>query len=266
MVTFFEKYSEIVKEKDTVININLDPALPKQRKDNVVPQKFVTEDDIETLLNFSFYVIEEVADYCCSVKPNTQFFFKDSKILGQLAKKIHDNNMIAILDHKLSDIGSTNDSAIYWMSEMGFDAFTFSPFAGNVQKTVESAHSKNLGVIVLTLMSNPEAEKIMVSSLVDNQPFYKFIANEIKKSGADGCVVGLTGFVKPEYVRAVQEIVGDQVIFLLQGIGPQGGSPDNIKFVSSPLVSLGREAIFAENPKDVVNEYAKLFNSLRVKR
>jgi len=266
MGKFFEKYSEIVKEKDTVININLDPSLPKQRKDNVVPERFLTEDDVETLLNFSYYVIEEVGDYCCSVKPNTQFFFKDSTILRKLAKKIHDNGMIAILDHKLSDIGSTNDSAIYWISDMGFDAFTFSPFAGNVQKTVESAHNKNLGVIVLTLMSNPEAEKIMVNSVVDNQPFYKFIANEVKKSGADGCVVGLTGFVKPEYVKAVQEIVGGEVIFLLQGIGPQGGSPENIKYVSSPLVSLGREAIFAENPKEVVKKYKELFNSVRMEK
>jgi len=266
MGKFFVRYSEIVKEKNSVININLDPALPKQRKDNVVPEKFVTKDDVETLLNFSFYIIEEVADYCCSVKPNTQFFFKDSKILRKLSKKIHDNGMMAILDHKLSDIGSTNDSAMFWISDMGFDAFTFSPFAGNIQKTVEGAHNKNLGVIVLTLMSNPEAEKIMVNSLVDNRPFYEFIANEVKKSGADGCVVGLTGFVKTEYVKTIQKIVGDDIIFLLQGIGPQGGSPENIKHVSSPLVSLGREVIFDENPKEVVKRYRELFNSMRVKK
>ena len=70
--------------------------------------------------------------------------------------------MLAILDHKLNDIGSTNNSAMYWIKEMGFDAFTFSPFAGNTKETVETAHMKDLGVIVLTLMSNPKAKGLML--------------------------------------------------------------------------------------------------------
>jgi len=63
------------------------------------------------------------------------------------------------LDHKLGDIGSTNESALFWISDMGFDAFTFSPFAGNIETTVDTAHKRDLGVIVLTLMSNPRQKK-----------------------------------------------------------------------------------------------------------
>ncbi|MDH5483585.1 MAG: orotidine 5'-phosphate decarboxylase [Candidatus Bathyarchaeota archaeon] len=259
---FYEKYLKATKEKNSFININLDPALPTQRRNQVIPDKFVSEEDSDTVLNFSLDIIEQASDYCCSVKPNTQYFLGALPILRRVVNKIHDEGMIAILDHKLSDIGSTNDSAIFWISEMGFDAFTFSPFAGNVQETVQSAHKKNLGVIVLTLMSNPEAENVMIKTTVDGQPFYMHIAKKVKESRADGCVVGLTGFVKSEYIGNIQRIVGDKVVFLMQGIGPQGGEAAHIKYVTNPLVSLGRSVIYSQNPREVVKRYYDLFKSM----
>ncbi len=259
----YEKYAQITKDKKSFININLDPALPRQRKDRVIPGRFLSKEDADSLLNFSSHIIEQVSDYCCSIKPNSQYFLGGYHILRKLAKKIHKEGMFAILDHKLSDIGSTNESALFWISDMGFDAFTFSPFAGNVQATVNSAHKKDLGVIVLTLMSNPEAEKMMIGTLVNNQPFYLHIAEMIKESQADGCVVGLTGFVKGEYIKNIQRVVGDRVIFLMQGIGPQGGEATNARYVTNPLVSLGRAVIFADNPKEEVKRYYEMFKSIK---
>jgi len=256
---FYEKYVNATKEKGSFININLDPALPKQRKENVVPDRYVSKEDAETLLNFSLEIIEQVSDYCCSVKPNTQYYLGHTGILKKIAKKIHHEGMLAILDHKLSDIGSTNDSALYWIKEMGFDAFTFSPFAGNTQKTVEKAHEKNLGVIVLTLMSNPEAEKMMTKTTVNGQPYYLHTAKTVKESEADGCVVGLTCFVEDEYIKNIQEVVGDKVVFLLQGIGPQGGQASKIRYARNPLVSLGRAVIYSDNPRETTKRYRDIF-------
>jgi orotidine-5'-phosphate decarboxylase len=252
---FYEKYLKATKQKGSFININLDPALPKQRTNNVIPDRYTSKEDAEALLNFSLDIIEQVSDYCCSIKPNTQYYLGHTELLEKLAKKIHSEGMLAILDHKLSDIGSSNGSALYWIKEMGFDAFTFSPFAGNTQKTVEKAHEKNLGVIVLTLMSNPEAEKMMIGTTVNEQPYYMHTANTVKETGADGCVVGLTCFVKDEYIKNIQEVVGDRLVFLLQGIGPQGGQANKVKYVTNPLVSLGRAVIYSDNPQKTVERY-----------
>ncbi|MBI2675941.1 MAG: orotidine 5'-phosphate decarboxylase [Candidatus Aenigmarchaeota archaeon] len=261
---FLEKYKSAVREKRSIININLDPALPSQRKSHVIPERYVSKDDSETLLNFSLDIIEQAGDYCCSVKPNTQYFLPDTRLLRKIAGKIHEKGMIAILDHKLSDIGPTNDSAIHWISDMGFDAFTFSPFAGNMQNAVESAHSKNLGVIVLTLMSNPEAELFMVNSSINGVPSYQYIASEIRRTDADGCVVGMTGFVREEHIKNAQRLAGEKV-FLMQGIGPQGGKLDlsKIKLVRNPLVSLGREVIFSENITQSVKRYYDLLGKVK---
>jgi len=256
---FYEKYLKATKQKGSFININLDPALPKQRKENVVPSKYVSKEDSESLLNFSLDIIEQVSDYCCSIKPNTQYYLAHTGILKKIAKKIHNEGMLAILDHKLSDIGSTNHSALYWIKEMGFDAFTYSPFAGNTQKTVEKAHENNLGVIVLTLMSNPEAEKMMTKTTVNGQPYYMHTAKTVKDSEADGCVVGLTCFVEDEYIKNIQKVVGDKVVFLLQGIGPQGGQASKIRYARNPLVSLGRAVIYSDDPRKAVKRYHDIF-------
>jgi len=256
---FYEKYLKATKEKGSFININLDPALPKQRKENVVPDRYVAKEDSETLLNFSLDIIEQVSDYCCSIKPNTQYYLGHTDILGRIVKKIHEEGMLAILDHKLSDIGSTNGSALYCIKKMGFDAFTFSPFAGNTQKTVEKAHENSLGVIVLTLMSNPEAEKMMIHTIVNGQPYYMHSAKTVKETEADGCVVGLTCFVEDEYIKNIQKVVGDRVVFLLQGIGPQGGQANKIRYVRNPLVSLGRAVIYSGDPRDAVKKYHQIF-------
>jgi orotidine-5'-phosphate decarboxylase len=255
----YEKYLKATKEKGSYININLDPALPKQRSENVIPERYVSEDDAETLLSFSLDIIEQVSDYCCSIKPNTQYYLGHTSILEKIAKKTHQEGMLAILDHKLGDIGSTNGSALYWIKEMGFDAFTFSPFAGNTQKTVEKAHEKNLGVIVLTLMSNPEAEKMMIDTSVDGQPYYMYAAKTVNEAKADGCVVGLTCFVEDKYIKNIQQTVGDKIVFLLQGIGPQGGQANKIRYLKNPLVSLGRAVIYSDNPRKAVKGYHDIF-------
>ncbi|MGD8565763.1 MAG: orotidine 5'-phosphate decarboxylase [Candidatus Bathyarchaeota archaeon] len=260
---FYDKYVKTVMEKGSFININLDPALPEQRGEMVIPSRFISEDDFGTLLNFSLDVIDQVSDFSCSVKLNTQYFLGAYGALTKIVKKIHEEGMIAILDHKLSDIGATNDSALYWISKMGFDAFTFSPFAGNINATVKNAHRRKLGVVILTLMSNPEAKKIMVDTIIDDKPYYLHIAEMVKASEADGCVIGLTDYVKDEYVKNVQKTIGGKTVVLLQGLGPQGGKIDNIKHVINPLVSLGRTVIYSPEPRKTLQRYREKLKSIR---
>ncbi len=255
---FLDKYLKVKEEKNSIINVNLDPALPSQRKNNTIPEKYWSKDDGESLLNFSLDIIEQVSEYCCSIKPNTQYYLGHTEILEKIVKKTHEEGMLAILDHKLSDIGASNGSALYWIKKLNFDAFTFSPFAGNTKKTVEKAHENNLGVIVLTLMSNLEAEKMMIDTSIDGEPYYLYTAKTVRKSGADGCVVGLTCFVEDEYIRNIQQTTGDKVIFLMQGLGPQGGQANKIRNVNNPLVSLGRAVIYSDDPKKTIKKYSNI--------
>ena len=263
---FYDKYLKAMKEKNSVININLDPALPNQRTNNTIPNRYYSKNAEEILLNFSLDIIEQVSDYCCSIKPNTQYYLGHTEILEKIVKKTHEEGMLAILDHKLSDIGASNGSALYWIRKMNFDAFTFSPFSGNIIKTVEKAHENKLGVIVLTLMSNQEAEQMMINTSVNGEPYYLYTAKTVKKSEADGCVVGLTCFVEDKYIKKIQQTAGEKVIFLLQGIGPQGGLANKIRHVRYPLVSLGRAVIYSDNPRETVKKYQDILKKYSSKQ
>ncbi len=49
------------------------------------------------------------------------------------------------------------------------------------------------------------------------------------------------------------------MIFLMHGLGPQGGEMTKIKHVKNPLISLGREVMYSEDPKHVVMKYCEKF-------
>jgi len=110
-------------------------------------------------------------------------------------------------------------------------------------------------------MSNPEAENMMIDTTVNGQPYYLYTAKTVKETEADGCVVGLTCFVEDEYIKNIQETVGDKVVFLLQGIGPQGGQASKIRYARNPLVSLGRAVIYSDNPRETIKRYRRIFKA-----
>ena len=74
--------------------------------------------------------------------------------------------MLSILDYKLNDISDTAESGIFHISESGYDAITFNPFASNLLEVVHFAHYASqqrqgceLGTIVLTLMSKLASQR-----------------------------------------------------------------------------------------------------------
>jgi len=48
-------------------------------------------------------------------------------------------------------------------------------------------------------------------------------------------------------------------VFLLQGIGPQGGEFRKIEMITNPLISLGRTVIYSKNPQKIVKQYHHKF-------
>jgi orotidine-5'-phosphate decarboxylase len=124
------------------------------------------------------------------------------------------------------------------------------------------AHIQGLGVIVLTLMSNFQAKDLMLETKICGQPYYLYTTKLVRETEADGCVVGLTSFVKDDYIKKIQELAGDKAVFLMQGIGHQGGEVSKIRHAHNMLVSLGRTVIYSHNPKEVVKEYCETFKKL----
>ncbi|RLI94303.1 MAG: orotidine-5'-phosphate decarboxylase [Candidatus Altiarchaeales archaeon] len=248
---FLDIYQKIRDEKDSILCIGLDPP----------PEEF-SEKEPEDILNFCLKIVEDTSEYACAYKPNTQFllFPLNLKHLRELNSKIHKEKSVSILDHKLSDIGSSNKSAIFWINKAKFDAFTFSPFSGNVRETIEIAHKYNLGVFVLTLMSNFESRWIQKDANLNGRPLFKEIAIRAENAQADGLVMGATDNVDEDDIRDVRKIVDNEVILLFPGIGAQGGNIPKIMKNSGNniLINVSRAIILDNDPKNKAREFYEI--------
>ena len=260
---FLDKYKEIRGRKNSVLCVGLDPATAEMRDKDVVPSKYFHGKTAEEgLMDYCIDIVKKTSPHTCAYKINTQYVLFNLNVeqLRKLNDVIHQCGCLSILDHKLGDIGFSNNAALFWIRESGFDALTFTPFAGNIRQATARAHELGLGIFTLTLMSNPESRWVQKDARVDRIPLYKKIAEEAGKSGSDGLVVGATEGIKGNEIRQIRETMGEDCIFLCPGIGAQAGDINKITDNAGEniLVNVGRAIIYDENPEKKAGEYKRL--------
>jgi orotidine-5'-phosphate decarboxylase len=164
-------------------------------------------------------IIDATAEFAIAYKPNRQYWLDASfNEIRQLTELIHASNSAAIIDHKLSDIGSSNERALITLSQENFDYYTFSPFAGNLLETINIAKSLELGTITLVAMSNPDAEWMITSNM------YK-IWSKMTNNLSEGIVVGSTNHIGNDVLHEIKSNNTSSFV-LAPGLGHQGGSLD----------------------------------------
>jgi len=262
MSTFLEAVSARRREKRSLLCVGLDPALPGQRSRDVVPARYLEDrNENEARLNFCLDIVKLVAEYCCAFKPNQQY------VLGwtgedhrRLTSAMREAGAVSILDCKLGDIGDTNVSALHHIRRWGYDAITFNPLLGNLKETVGLTHrgERQLGILVLTLTSNPEAVRYQRHATLDGIPLFLAIARDVRDSYADGCVMGATHHVTKDDLREVRSIVGPEKVFLIPGIGTQRGDLDKLTAAGeNVLVNVSRDIIYSEDPRQRAEGYRR---------
>lgn len=224
---FVEKYLELSRVKNSFLCVGIDPATAEMRNRYTIPKEAVIEKgENDALLEFSTNIIEAVTPYAPIIKPNAQFlvYLLGFDGLREIVNKIHKGNSLALLDIKLSDIGSTIDAGLYWIDRLGFDAVTFSPFPGyenGVDAVYKWSEEKQKGIFALCRMSNPGTHDYQ-SRIMDGMKFYTRLARDAYEHGSNGFVVGCTA---NEELREIREIIGEDRLILSPGLGPQGGDP-----------------------------------------
>jgi len=265
MSDFVDTVARLMKSKRSVLCVGLDCALPRQRNSNTISAEYLEgRDENEARLQFCLDIVEKVKDYAVAGKPNQQYVLGFTKEQHRkLTEAIRRNQMVSILDYKLNDIGDTVESGIFHLAECGYDAITFNPLPGNLCEAAKLAHGAirklrgySMGLIVLTLMSNPEARRYMQEATLGGKPLYIAIAEEVRECEADGCVVGATGHVTEENVEQIRSIVGKGVVFLVPGVGTQKGDPEKIIRAGGKniLLNVGRDIIYSRSPMEKAKE------------
>ena len=227
-----------------------------------IPDAFKDGSVTQAIHAFNAKIVRETMHVAAAFKPNFGFYFaKGIPGLVALQDTIRFINDAApdvpvILDMKIGDIGNTNDQyALGLLDEFRADAVTLSPYVG-VGELEAFSKLKDKGVFILCRTSNPNAARIqnLPVANVSNMALYEVVAEEIATANKSGNVGLVAGATNPKELAVVRRIVGDDVPFLIPGVGAQGGEVQATVEAGRNsrgdglLVNASRTIIYADDP------------------
>lgn len=222
-------------------------------------------------LAWSLAYVEAVAPYVAAIKPNAGYFGNagERSILKQCITRAHELGLFVIADAKIAEIGATTDAWAYDYAQLGADAVTLAPYAGNIAEAIGFAHARGMGAITMGLMSNPEYRREMdFLHRETGEKLWEFRTRTAIEAGADGLVVGGTYAPEdPSLQKFISLTKDSDALYLVPGIGFQGG--DAARFFKSgippqrAMISSSRELMFPNGSRSMPEEQAEAAKALR---
>lgn len=239
-----------------------------ERQSNIVVAldfPFKNPKNRQSLFHRAESVLEAIHPYICAVKFNHHLILPLGVFEGvqKLVEKVHEKELMAIMDCKINDIGSTNQVIAEYYYDAGFDALIANPFIGweeGLEPIFDVGGKRQRGVILLVYMSHRGALEGYGQTIIDPEtgqkvPQYISFARKALKYNADGAVVGAT---YPEKMREVHEMLGKKVPIFAPGIGAQGGEIRTAVNAGARYLIVGRAITQAENPAESAREIRDL--------
>ncbi len=222
MIRFVEKLEKQIKRSESLLSVGLDVRGEK------LPQFLVNKEN--SFFEFNKRIIEATHDVVCAYKPNSAFYEAEGewgitqlKLTCDYIKTTYPEIPI-ILDAKRADIGSTNEAYIkYAFDFLKVDAITIHPYLG-MEAVKPFLELKDKGFFVLTKTSNLGSDEFQNLELKIGGKLYEKVAKDVSKNWNynDNCML-VVGATYPKELKRVREIVGEEMIILVPGIGAQGG-------------------------------------------
>lgn len=268
-MNFLKKLGSAIEENNSLLCVGLDPVLEK------MPSFY--QNSKEPLFDFCRDIVDQTHNFVMGYKPNSAFFeATGASGLSQL-KKVCDYivqknpNLVIILDAKRADIGNTNNAYIrFAYSYLKADAITLHPYLG--QEAVQSfLDLKDKGSIILCRTSNPGAGEFQDLVLGnEKKQFYKIVASHVSKkwNKNKNCMLVL-GATYPQELSDVRDIVGEDIFFLVPGVGAQGGDLEKTLFSglnknkTGVIVAVSRSIIYSKNPAKEAQNIHEEINKIR---
>lgn len=254
-----EKLQKIQLENNSLICVGLDSDCSK------IPSHLQRNPDSQ--FEFNKAIIDATTDLVCAYKPNTAFYEAyGTDGLTQLKKtcdyiRANCPGIVIILDAKRADIGNTNEGYVTFAFDyLKADAVTLHPYLGKeaIQPFLDRTEK---GSIILCKISNPGSGEFQNRKDENGEELYKSVARNVSKewNTNKNCML-VVGATYPEEIAEVRKITGDEMTFLIPGIGAQGG--DIEKTVNAGKNSTGtgmiinssRGIIFASKETDFADK------------
>lgn len=248
---FKTKFSKIVEKNNSLLSVGLDVDKSKM-------PDFLFKKSKNPYLDFNKQIIDNTKDLVSSYKINMAFYEvleNGTQILTETINYIPDE-IVIILDGKRNDIGNTAKK--YAQSLFDFlkaDSATINPYLGidGVKPFLDYSEKCSF---ILCRTSNVSAKDFQ-DLKINNTPLYEKVAEKIKEwndeFGNCGVVVGAT---YPKELKKIRLILGDNIPFLIPGVGKQGGDVEKtVKYGTNSngnmaIINSSRGIIYAGSNED----------------
>jgi orotidine-5'-phosphate decarboxylase len=218
-------------------------------------------------------VIETVGEFCAAAKLQLACFERLGApgwtALASVIATAREHGLLVIADGKRGDIDvSASAYAQAFFGEtptplgtvpgLGVDALTVNPLLGqeSLEPFVTAARAVGAGLFVLVRTSNPGAADIQGLPVAGDAPLSHALAAIVARLGAGGVgssgladIGAVVGATAPEHVSILRELM-PQAIFLLPGVGAQGGRVELLRDAFAPgpaggLIAVSRAIVGA---------------------
>lgn len=264
-MTVLEKLNKRIDMVNSLACAGLDSDFDK------IPERFKTLEFPQ--FEFNKFIIEQTREHVCAFKPNSAFYeargeqgMRELKMTVDYINKNYPD-IVAILDAKRADIGSTNKGYVAAIFDwLGFDAVTLHPYLGK-EALAPFLERHDKACVILCRTSNPGAGEIQDLE-ISGKPLWLILAEKVKKDWNENnnCML-VVGATYPEEMNVIRKAVGDMT-FLVPGVGAQGGSVEEIikAGINSErkglIINSSRQIIFSDDPrkeaiklKEEINKY-----------
>ncbi|MGD9702172.1 MAG: orotidine-5'-phosphate decarboxylase [Acidimicrobiia bacterium] len=218
-MTFAERLRRAWDQSGSMLCVGLDPEPSR------MPAGLRGRPD--AILQFTRAIVDATGDLVCAFKPQIAYFAaqRAEEQLEELCAHIRATqpHALLVLDAKRGDIGPTAEQyAIEAFERYGADAVTVNPYLGTDSITPFLEH-RDRGVFVLCRTSNPGGSDLQDLD-AGGMPLYERVARLVAERWNDHRQCGLViGATNPAELALVRAAVGDDVPFLVPGVGAQGG-------------------------------------------
>ena len=201
--------------------------------------------------------IEATAAHCVAVKLQVACFERLGapgwSALQEVAERARARGLLVIADAKRGDIDVTGKAyAQAFLGEtpteygpvdgLNADALTVNPLLGtdSLEPFIDAARRRGRGLFVLVRTSNPGAAELQDLELAGGGTVSDHLARIVAQLGTDGIgtaglsdVGAVVGATAPDRMQALRELM-PAAVFLLPGVGAQGGQVEQLSAAFAP--------------------------------
>jgi orotidine-5'-phosphate decarboxylase len=263
---FADRLAALVEERRSRVVLGLDPdpavlwpvAITQVGGQEIDP-RLARARTAEAVVVHCRAAITAAGPACVAIKPQLACFERLGApgwdALEQVVAIAHDHGLLVLADGKRGDVPVTARAYAQALvgetpgpfgpvQGLGADAFTANPLLGRdaLEPLVEAASSTGTGCFVLVRTSNPGAAELQDEGQPPLHERLARLADELGAAqvGASGlsCVGAVTGATEPALLARLRELM-PRAIFLLPGVGAQGGRVEDLGAAFAPHPAAG---------------------------